>query len=89
MKRLLSLAIIASFAMSYTVPVMAIENTKTEKQTVVTRNEKVSPSTNKYDYVNMTWWEGFNDPIMTGYIIKAVENNKDLKIWFSLRFCPK
>ena len=80
MKRLLSLAIIASFAMSYTVPVMAIENTKVEKQTVVTRNEKVRPTTDKYEYVNMTWWEGFNDPIMTGYIIKAIENNKDLKM---------
>ena len=30
MKRLLSLAIIASLAMSYTVPVMAIQDTKVE-----------------------------------------------------------
>lgn len=78
MKRFISLAIIASFAMSYTVPVMAIENTKIDYKQIKT--EKVKTTQNKYDYINMAWWQGFNDELLNSYIIKAVENNKDLKM---------
>ena len=28
----------------------------------------------------MAWWQGFNDEILNSYIIKAIENNKDLKM---------
>ena len=83
MKRLLSLAIIVSLAMSYTVPVLAIENvskSQTETTNVKTKTEKVKPTQDKFEYINTVWWEGFNDPIMMSYIIKAVENNKDLKM---------
>lgn len=86
MKRLLSLAIIASFAISYTVPVMAIENTKLNESAVVTetknkkQSEKIKPIQNKYEYVNMEWWNGFNDEHLNSYIVKALENNKDLKM---------
>mgnify|MGYP002626253695 CR=1 FL=1 len=34
----------------------------------------------KYAYVNMNWWENFNDPVLTGYINRAVANNYDLKM---------
>lgn len=78
MKRLLSLAIIASLAMSYTAPVMAIQDTKVEIKQIKT--EKVKPTQNKYDYVNLDWWKNFNDPLLTEYIIRAIENNKDLKM---------
>ncbi len=78
MKRLLSLAILTSLAISYTAPVMAIENTvlnaKTEKSKVV------KPNNNKYEYVNLDWWKLFNDEHLNGYIVKAIENNKDLKV---------
>lgn len=79
MKRFLSLAIIASFAISYTVPVMAIETVDTGKQTHK-QITKIKPIENKYDYVNLQWWEGFNDSILNDYIIKALEHNKDLKM---------
>ncbi|GEM_PF-221840 len=36
--------------------------------------------TNKYDFINMPWWEGFNDPYLTEYINRAMEHNYDLKI---------
>ena len=36
--------------------------------------------TNKYDFINMPWWESFNDPYLTEYINKAMEHNFDLKI---------
>ena len=78
MKRFLALAIIASFAMSYTTPVLAIENTKIDYKQIKT--EKVKTTQNKYDYINMAWWQGFNDEILNSYIIKAIENNKDLKM---------
>jgi len=78
MKRFITLAIIASLVMSYTVPVMAIENTKKEYKQIKT--EKVSPIQNKYEYINLAWWQSFNDDILNTYIIKAIENNKDLKM---------
>jgi len=90
MKKILSLAIIASFAVSYTVPVKAIEtinnegindNIKLEQPSKKEKkNTKVSKTENKYDYINLDWWKNFNDPIMTEYIVKATENNKDLKM---------
>jgi len=40
---------------------------------------KISPDT-KYSYINIDWWENFNDDLLTGYINKAVENNHDLKM---------
>jgi len=32
------------------------------------------------EYVNMDWWKEFQDPILEEYIVKALENNHDLKI---------
>lgn len=34
----------------------------------------------KFEYVNMNWWESFNDETLKGYITKAIEQNNDLKI---------
>lgn len=34
----------------------------------------------RFDYVNMGWWKNFNDEILNEYIIKAIENNQDLKV---------
>lgn len=77
MKRLLSLAIIASIAMSYSMPAFAIEdNAKKEK----TKIEKIRPTANKYDYINLEFWKNFNDEHLNSYIVKAIENNKDLKM---------
>ena len=44
------------------------------------KSEKVKPVKNKYDYINLAWWGPFNDEYMNDYIIRAVENNKDLKM---------
>ena len=35
---------------------------------------------NKYEFINMPWWEEFNDPYLIGYINKAMEHNYDLKM---------
>ena len=79
MKRFLSLAIIASLATSYTVPVMAIQEVNASKYETI-KIEKIKPTTDKYSYINLEWWNGFNDEYLNEYIIKAVENNKDLKM---------
>lgn len=34
----------------------------------------------RFDYINMDWWKNFNDEVLDAYIIKAIENNQDLKI---------
>ena len=78
MKRLLTLALTTSLIMSYTLPVMAIQDSKTEIKQIKT--EKVVPKQNKYDYINLAWWQNFNDEYLNGYIIRALENNKDLKM---------
>ena len=44
------------------------------------KTEKVSPVKNKYEYINLDWWAKFNDDYLNDYIIRAVENNKDLNM---------
>lgn len=96
MKRFLSLAIIAAFAISYTAPAIAIEDTnitataeqtqtkKVKKQKVKKEKKKktakLKPAKNKYEYINLEWWEGFNDEYLNDYIARAIQNNKDLKM---------
>lgn len=78
MKRLLSLALLASLAVSYTAPAIAIEDTVLNAGTEKTK--VIKPNNNKYEYVNLDWWKLFNDEQLNGYIVKAIENNKDLKM---------
>ena len=74
MKRFIALAILASLTVAHTIPVLAIEDTKIDYKQIKT--EKIKPTQNKYDYINLSWWQSFNDEFLNGYIIKAVENNK-------------
>lgn len=77
MKRLISLAILISLTAMQTVPALAIEDNaqKENKKSV-----KITSNNNKYDYINLEWWQNFNDDYLNSYIVKAIENNKDLKI---------
>jgi len=34
----------------------------------------------KFDNVNLDWWKNYNDELLEGYIVKAINNNQDLKI---------
>lgn len=34
----------------------------------------------KFNDVNLDWWKNYNDEILEGYIVKAINNNYDLKI---------
>ena len=46
------------------------------------KNDKSAPTdfSYKFDYINIDWWENFNDPILKSYIVRALENNQDLKV---------
>ena len=50
-------------------PVFAIQDVKTKKQVE-------SP----YERINIKWWEVFNDEYSEEYVLKALNNNHDLKI---------
>lgn len=34
----------------------------------------------KFDNVNLEWWKNYNDEILEGYIVRAINNNNDLQI---------
>ena len=77
MKRLLSLALVASLSFSYIAPAFAIEDGLNNK---VVKTNKIKSQNNKYEYVNLSWWKNFNDENLNNYIVRAIENNKDLKM---------
>ncbi len=91
MKKLLSAAILISvlgFVPTYAVSEKTVIKAGTEenvqkniyKRIKQDKSEKVKPTKNKYEYINMAWWSNFNDEYLNDYIIRAVENNKDLKM---------
>lgn len=80
MNKILSAILVTAMAFIYTIPAFAIENTGSEQVVQTKKNSKVLPVKNKYEYVNLNWWEGFNDENLNDYLIRAIENNKDLKM---------
>ena len=90
MKHFISLAVVISLLSVNVVPVFAINDNTTEtvnsSSVIAAKNKpknkqtKIKPIANKYEYINLEWWKGFNDEILDEYIIKAIENNKDLKM---------
>ena len=90
MKKILSVAMLLSILVSssaYAVDDKTVLKAGTEeniqkniyKDIKKHKSEKVTPK-NKYEYINLAWWEQFNDEYLNDYIIRAVENNKDLKM---------
>ncbi len=91
MKKLLSLAILFSLIGSNSVfavndKTVLKAGTEENIQKNIYKNikqhksEKVKPAKNKYEYINLNWWNNFNDEYLNDYIIRAIENNKDLKM---------
>lgn len=50
----------------------------TAPQTLAKKQKNSEPST--IEYINIKWWNKFNDPILDNYIMKLYKNNQDLKI---------
>lgn len=51
------------------VPALSIEN-----------KDVLTAGTEKTQYINQNWWDSFNDPYLTEYIVKTAESNYDIKI---------
>ena len=91
MKKILSIAILVSLFASNAVLAVndnkvinasAEENVQKNiyKDIKKHKSEQVKPVKNKYEYINLAWWAQFNDEYLNDYIVRAIENNKDLKM---------
>ena len=87
MKKVISIALLTGFISMNFMPVLAVENNNTSTaapkqfKSMVKKNKKTKNSDEyKFAYVNMNWWDNFNDDLLNSYIEKAVLNNYDLKM---------
>lgn len=85
LKKKLLATILAVLVLSEFAPmVLAVKNTKTNepKKMSISKTHKLRQKSDefKYEYINYEWWNNFNDPILTGYIDKAIKNNYSLKM---------
>lgn len=74
-KKMLSIAISTSILSAYAMPTLAF-GSKIKPTPVI----KSQVSEYKFDNVNLEWWKNYNDEILEGYIVKAINENQDLKI---------
>lgn len=86
MKRTISTAIILSLFLIQTAPFMnlalAENSAPAPKQfkSMVKKDKKKADDSYKFEYVNIDWWNSFDDDILKSYIEKAIINNYDLKM---------
>jgi len=79
-QKLLAVILIASF-ISTTDTVMWAEPQKANNtKPPVSKSLKGAVTDYRAEFVNKDWWSRFNDPILSGYILKAANANHDLKI---------
>ena len=87
LKKVVILALIACLQTSMISPlVFASESSKSDAQpkqfksyASKSKKDKKHKEENKFEYLNVEWWENFNDPVLNDYIARAVQNNHDLK----------
>lgn len=77
--KIISLAIILGITGTNIIPACYAKNANTTNNKK-TKLIKSQVSEYRFDYINTDWWKTFDDEYLTDYIIKAVENNYDLKI---------
>ena len=84
MKKCIVTLLLASFVMTQITPVacFAVGDKNEAKKVSISKSHKQRAKNDsfKYEYINYKWWNNFNDPILTGYIDKAIQNNFDLKM---------
>lgn len=74
MKKTIALALSIILFGANTIPTLAIQDKKNKP--VI----KSQVTEYKFDNVNLNWWKNYNDEILEGYIVKAINENQDLKI---------
>jgi len=85
MKKSIIALILASFLTVDAAPVLALgskSKSSTPKTVSIAKSHKLRQKSDdfKYEYINYAWWDNFNDPVLTGYIDRAVKNNYSLKM---------
>lgn len=73
-KKITSLALIIGLLATNYLPCMAYSFSKKDK--VI----KTQVTEYKFNDVNLNWWKNYDDEYLQGYIVKALDNNYDLKI---------
>lgn len=71
MKRIITIGLVASIIGLNCTPCFAIHDKKVIQSSV---------SEYKFANVNLDWWKNYKDEYLEGYIVKAINNNQDLKI---------
>ena len=83
-KKLTAICLLACFGFTYAVPAQAISDTNSSKQANVYKHKvkkgKKETDDYKYAYINMDFWNQFNDDNLNRYIDLAIKHNYDLKI---------
>ena len=74
--------IITSFLGMNINPAICFAASENKKKNKEQKNKVIKSQISEYrfDYVNTEWWKSFNDEYLNDYILKAIENNHDLKI---------
>lgn len=64
---------------SFLISAFVLQNASFAAFTFLDKKFPLAPikTVEKIDYVNMQWWNNFNDPYLTDYILKAVNCNHD------------
>lgn len=78
-KKILATFLIAGFIGIDVAPVYSADVSASTKLTKKQKKD-IQEKASKLDCINLDWWEGFDDEYLNEYILKAVENNHDLKI---------
>jgi len=82
LKKIIATTLLASFISMNSMPALAI-TTQTEtaqKKSFFTKKAKVENKQYKYDYINLNWWDSFQDPYLSAYIRQAIDQNHSLKM---------
>lgn len=76
-KKTIALALSFGLLTTNTMPVFAIHDVfkKHDKKVI-----KSQVTEYKFNDVNLQWWKNYNDDLLEGYIIKAINSNYDLKV---------
>lgn len=87
MKKIITTLLLAGFIIADVSPLAAYAigsktNTNEPKKVSIMKSHKLRQKSDefKYEYINYEWWNNFNDPILTGYIDRAIKNNYSLKM---------
>lgn len=78
-KKLIALFFITAFLSANILPAFSIEDVPKDKIKIEKRKKKTTVD-KKLEYMNLEWWNRFQDPILTDYIVKTAAENYDIKI---------